>query len=79
MRRLRATGLYDRALIVVTADHGVTFRARHPFTGTPDAVQPDMLPVPLFIKAPQQREGRSVDTHLQTIDIVPTVAQLLRV
>ena len=25
--RLRATGLYDRALVVVTADHGVSFRA----------------------------------------------------
>ena len=27
MRRLRERGLYDRSLIVVTADHGVSFRA----------------------------------------------------
>ena len=41
---------------------------------------PDMLPVPLFIKAPGQRQGRTVaDAHLQTIDILPTIADLLGV
>ena len=78
LRRLRATGMYDRSLIVVTADHGAGFRPGRPFLGTSGAVPPDMLPVPLFIKAPRQRQGRTVDAHLQTVDILPTVAELLK-
>src|SRR3954453_18135619 len=28
LTRLRATGLYDKALVVITADHGITFRVK---------------------------------------------------
>jgi hypothetical protein len=33
--------------------------------------------VPLFVKAPGQTEGEIVDEHARTIDIVPTLADLL--
>ena len=78
LRRLRDTGLYDRAAIVVVSDHGVSFRrrdVRRGFTGTNLA---DMAPVPLFVKAPGQSRGRVVDKRVQTVDIVPTLADLLR-
>jgi hypothetical protein len=74
LQRLRETGLYDRALLVVLADHGVSFKAgdrrRRP---TPTNVH-DVANMPLFIKLPGQREGRAVDTAVRTIDVLPTIA-----
>jgi hypothetical protein len=79
LRRLRATGLYDRALVVVTADHGVSFEPG----GASRALYPSNLheigPVPLFVKTPGQRSGRVVERNLQTIDILPTIARALGV
>lgn len=79
LRRLRATGMYEDSLIVVTADHGATFRPGRPLLGWSGDESPDILPVPLLIKAPGARPGRTVDAHIQTVDILPTVAGLLRV
>ena len=77
LRRLRDTGLYDKALMVVVADHGVSFRAgdrrRRP---TPTNIQ-DVGSVPLFIKLPGQREGGIEDTAVRTIDVLPTIADEL--
>jgi hypothetical protein len=74
LRRLRAAGVYDRALIVVLADHGVSFRSgerrRRP---TPANVH-DVANVPLLIKLPGQREGAVKDTAVRTIDVLPTIA-----
>jgi hypothetical protein len=39
----------------------------------------DIAPVPLFVKAPHQQRGRIVDRPLQTIDILPTIADLLAI
>ncbi|HEX5782251.1 MAG TPA: sulfatase-like hydrolase/transferase [Solirubrobacteraceae bacterium] len=74
---LEEEGIYDRALIVVAADHGVSFRAgdrrRRP---TPSNVH-DVANVPLLIKNPGQEEGRVVDTAVRTIDVLPTIAREL--
>ena len=78
--RLRETGLWDRALVVVTADHGVSFRVGQADqrSATPENVE-DIAPVPLFVKAPGQRTGRVSTRALQTIDILPTIADELGV
>jgi Sulfatase len=77
LRRLRETGLYDPALIVVLADHGVSFRSgerrRRP---TPANVH-DVANIPLFIKRPGQHEGGIEDTAVRTIDVLPTIADEL--
>jgi len=77
--RLRATGLYDRALLVVTADHGISFRAgqkRRPLS--PENLQ-DIAYVPLFVKAPGQQHGLVVTSLARTTDIVPTIAGSVQV
>jgi hypothetical protein len=79
LRKLRASGSYDDTLLVVTADHGVSLRAGHSRRAIDAATAQDILPVPLFVKPPGRPHRRVVDTHLQTIDIVPTMADLLHV
>ena len=77
VQRLRETGLYERTLLIVVADHGASFRpgmARRDLTA---GNYPDIMSVPLFIKFPHQEKGRVSDRHAETIDIVPTVADVL--
>lgn len=88
LRRLRDQGLYDDALLVVTADHGMSFiRKRTPappfrvgrlgFRRDVSAANAaDVLNVPLLIKAPGQDEGRVDGTWARSIDILPTIADI---
>lgn len=75
--RLREQGLYDRALIVVTADHGVAFTPRRPFKAIMDSTIPTIVPVPLFIKRPFSQGGEISDRNVQSVDVLPTVAEIL--
>jgi hypothetical protein len=76
--RLKATGMYDRTLLVVTADHGISFRLheRDRRTVTPGNLQGE-APVPLFVKRPRQRHGRTSRAYARTVDVLPTIADLL--
>jgi hypothetical protein len=77
LRRLHEKRLYDRALIVVTADNGESFlhhASRH--LATPETVE-DIADTPLFIKRPFQHSGRISDRHVRTEDILPTIADVL--
>ena len=76
--RLEAEGLYDRALVIVTSDHGVSFRPGLPFKGLNGQTIGDTTAVPLFIKAPGQRQGAIDDTNMQSMDIMPTISRMLR-
>ena len=72
--RLKQAGLYDRALIVVTSDHGVSWKTDAPGRTLSDANADMIFPVPLFIKLPGQTEGRVSSEDAQSIDLVPTIA-----
>jgi hypothetical protein len=80
LRRLRRTGLLRSSLLVVTADHGYSFdvgvRSRRKVTET--NVE-EIAPVPFFVKAPGQLEGAIDESLVRTVDVVPTVADLLGV
>lgn len=77
LARLGAVGLFDRALIVVTSDHGASFRAGKHFK-QPDADNfMDIMSVPFFLKRPGQREARVSRRPTETVDILPTVADVL--
>jgi hypothetical protein len=77
--RLRATGLYDRSLIAVTADHGVSFQPNAPRRRLTAANAAEVGLVPLFVKAPQQREGDVVEALVHSHDVLPTIADALDV
>ncbi len=75
---LKKIGIYDEALIVVTADHGVAFQQglfdRRRATRETLA---EISPVPLFVKLPGQKRGRVNPAIVETTDIVPTIAEVL--
>jgi hypothetical protein len=77
LARLEIVGILDEALIVVTADHGISFQPGVPGRALTDENIYDVGLVPLFIKAPHQAQAAR-DTRLtQTIDVLPTVANHL--
>lgn len=79
LERLRRSGVYDDALVIVTADHGHAFLPGQPRRlVTPENLH-GLAFVPLFVKLPGQREGRVVDGFARTIDVVPTIADVLDV
>ncbi len=72
--RLKGAGIHDRALIVVAADHGHSFRPGQPLRSPTPANVEDVLEVPLFVKRPGQVAGAVFDHLVQLIDVVPTIA-----
>jgi len=79
LQRLRSLQLFERSLIVVTADHGVSFTPGASRRDTPplENLESSILPVPLIIKAPYQSEGVISHRNAETIDIIPTLAEIL--
>jgi len=78
LTRLHRVGLWDKALVIVTPDHGISFRGgdlrRRP-TRTNLA---ELAFTPLFVKLPGQQDGRVIDSrHVSTLDILPTIADVL--
>ncbi len=80
LRRLRRTGLLDRALLIVVADHGYSFelnvKSRRQVT---ERNIDQIAPVPFFVKTPGQTDGAIDDSLVRTVDVVPTIADLLDV
>jgi hypothetical protein len=75
--RLRAEEIYDEAVIVVVADHGVSFQTGQPRRNATEENLVDLAFVPLFVKEPRQTSGRVDDSFARTVDLVPTIADLL--
>ena len=78
IRRLKQTGLWDKALVVITADHGVSFKVGQFDRRRMNRSNIDEIgPVPLFVKVPGQEKGRIDDSIVETTDILPTIADAL--
>lgn len=73
---LQRKDLYDDALIVLTADHGVHFTPGHGVNLRRADLETmgSVAYVPLLIKSPGQRESRIDDSNLTAADLLPTVA-----
>jgi arylsulfatase A-like enzyme len=78
---LRTSGILDRAIVVITADHGEAFAEFEAewFTHDPFLYDP-VTHVPLLIRFPQAKFGGKVVTELvELIDIMPTVLDYVAV
>jgi Sulfatase len=77
-RHLKRERLWDDALIVVAADHGVAFElGRRDRRRLRRENAAEIAPIPLLVKAPGQRRGKVDDAYVETIDILPTIFDLL--
>ncbi len=77
LARLKALDLFDPALLIVTADHGVSFTpGAHMRKADLDNFA-EIMPVPLFVKLPEQRQGETLDGSAELIDVLPTVRDVL--
>ena len=75
--RLREVGVYDEALVIITADHGASYREGRGRRQLQRRNLSDILLVPLLMKVPDQRRGEVVDRIVETVDIFPTILDIL--
>ena len=67
----------DDSLVVLVGDHGTSFQAGQPRKAINRATAADVAYVPLFVKAPEQEAGETVDETVSTLDVLPTIADHL--
>ena len=79
MDKLHKAGLWDKALVVVTVDEGDSFRGGDNRRDPSKTNLGDIAFIPLFVKLPGQDEGRVVDRHVTSVDVLPTIAKVLGV
>jgi hypothetical protein len=75
--KLESAELMDDCLLIVTADHGESFMpglSRRDVVGVNIS---EVLPIPLFIKLPGQRTGVVSDRNVESIDLFPTIADVI--
>ncbi|QOY84987.1 sulfatase [Paludibaculum fermentans] len=73
---LRANGLFDNSLIIVSADHGEVFGERSLMEHGVSVYQ-DQVHVPLIVKYPGQKARQDVAVTVSLVDLFPTVLDVL--
>ncbi len=71
-------GLMDKTIFVLTSDHGTEFhehkRFDHGFS-----LYDELIHTPLIIKLPKQKVGKVIKDQVSSIDVMPTILDLLDV
>lgn len=71
-------GLMDKTIFVLTSDHGTEFhehkRFDHGFS-----LYNELIHVPLVIKLPKVKSGKVINDQISSIDLMPTILDLLDV
>jgi hypothetical protein len=75
--RMREAGVYDEAMIVVAGDHGIAFEPGAQWRGVSEEQFDEMMWSLLITKAPGQRGGEVEDRNVQTVDVLPIIAESL--
>ena len=77
IERLKRIGLYDRALILVFADHGFGLDPGGSRRSVNRQNFSDILLVPLFVRFPGQTKGVVSEVNAELVDLLPTIAEVL--
>jgi arylsulfatase A-like enzyme len=72
---LQVKGLMEKSIVVVLSDHGAGF-FEHEF-GHGNSLYGEILDVLLAIRMPGQKQGKSIDSLVSTLDVTPTILSLL--
>jgi hypothetical protein len=76
LRLLKISGRYDKALIILTSDHGVSFDPRQPGRAIGHANE-WIVRIPLIIKFPGQIDGKIVDAPVSNLDLLRTILDVV--
>ncbi len=79
MEKLKQLGIYDKAIVVIAADHGFSVRPASYRRGDidEDSFYEDIMNVPLMIKFPGKTSGQISPLHAQNNDVLPTILDAL--
>jgi hypothetical protein len=76
--KLISEGIYDDILLIIMADHGVAFEPWQSRRDITDVNKNEILKIPLFIKLPQQRTGRIDKRIVTSVDVLPTIIEVIQ-
>ena len=79
VEKLQAWGIYDKTMIILTADHGDELWEEADRVGHGGSQRETLLHVPLIIHYPPMFPAGRVKAGVETLDIVPTLADVLGV
>ena len=77
--RLKEQGLYEQTLLILTSDHGASFLPGDSRRRITLSNYPGVICIPLIVKEPFQEKGRAHDRNVETIDILPTILDILAI
>jgi arylsulfatase A-like enzyme len=78
IKKLKALNIYDKTIIIVTADHGEEFY-EHGGHSHGTTLYDEVTRVPLIIHVPWIKQAKRVKELTQTVDILPTLLDLLAI
>ena len=76
---LRETGRFERTLVVLTSDHGESLGEHDYYFDHGEDLFDPSLRVPLIVSAPGARRGARSQVLASTLDLVPTVLDVVKV
>ncbi len=76
---MKYSGLWDRALVIVTADHGVSFGPGSHRRWIDGTNANSLYRVPFFMHLPGQQNGKIIDEPTFSTDIMPTIVDFLEI
>ena len=75
--KLKSLDLYDNTLLILTSDHGEALGERGVFLHNGVPLYQNVLHIPLLVKYPRSRERGVVDHFVSTVDVMPTVLDVV--
>ncbi len=79
LKKIRELNLTNNTLIVFTSDHGESLGEHNYFFDHGDFLYDDQLRVPLIMSGPGLPDNKVIKRQVQTIDIMPTILDLLKI
>ncbi|MGB5705577.1 MAG: sulfatase [Arenicellales bacterium] len=81
LERMRETGLLDRTIVIISADHGEELFDHgwlgHASTGYDAKLYDELIRIPLIIRVPHLSTHGRFDALVQGVDFMPTIFELL--
>jgi arylsulfatase A-like enzyme len=79
LQKLKALGLYDRSLIILTSDHGEEFYEHESWLHD-HSIYDEAIKIPLIVKFPDSlHKGKRFENIVRITDIMPTILDIVGV